>query len=308
MSGVLIALCITGALACGALGFLYQQAYRDARRQMEAHLRPDRGAPRPALRRLEDWFATTGPGEAAADYLAKSGLPLSPLKYALALAAIGLFLYWFASGFLAIGPWGGLSAAMIGLPLLTRAYLQHRREQFLAKLQLQLPEIASMLSNALKAGYSLSQALHFVGEQARPPARAIFARCREEGELGRPLDATLSDLIRRYDSPDLRLMLATMLIQKQTGGNLIAALDGIAQTIRRRQETLGEVRATLARAQQTVRVLPFLPFVSALMFNIALPGFLAPLFTLPGMILLAVVITLQVAAAWLIRRMTWIEV
>lgn len=305
---MLIALCITAAAGCGALGIIYYQAYSTTRREMERRLLPGRAQAPPVVGRLERWFAGTGPGKAAADYLAKCGLPMSPLKYALILIGIGIALYIFTVGFLALGPLGGLSAVSIGIPLLTRLYLQMRRQQFLRDLQAQLPEVAQMIGNALKAGYSLSQALIFVGEHARAPTREIFRHCREELEMGRPLDELLAHLIRRYDSPDLRLMLAAMLVQKQTGGNLIGALETIARTIRHRQQTLGEVKATIAQAEQSVKVLPFLPFICALMFNIALPGFLAPLFTLPGLVLLAVVIILQVAATLLIRRMTRIEV
>jgi tight adherence protein B len=159
-----------------------------------------------------------------------------------------------------------------------------------------------------RTGHSLAQALTFVTDHARQPARDIFRQCRQEIELGRPLEEILKDLVTRYDSPDLRLMLAAMLVQKQTGGNLIAALDGIARTIRKRQETLGVVQAMLAQAQQTVRVMPFLPLLCGIMFNVALPGFLLPLFTIPGLIVIAVLIPLQLGAAYVIKRMTHIEV
>jgi tight adherence protein B len=243
-----------------------------------------------------------------AAYLAKAGLPMSPLKYALILVGIGLALYLVATRFLQIGSLGGVSLALFGIPFITQAYLRSRRQQFLKQLQVQLPEAAMMISNALKAGHSLAQALTFVTDHARQPARDIFRQCRQEIELGRPLEEILKDLVTRYDSPDLRLMLAAMLVQKQTGGNLIAALDGIARTIRKRQETLGEVQAMLAQAQQTVRVMPFLPLLCGIMFNVALPGFLLPLFTIPGLIVIAVLIPLQLGAAYVIKRMTHIEV
>lgn len=298
----------TGAVACGYFGCLYLRAYRRARLTMYEHLMPDRTQGGSALQRFEGWFAETGTGQACAAYLAKSGLPLSPLKYAAVLVACSGVLYLFFARFLGLHGLTSISLVTIAVPLLTRGYLHLRRQQFLKDLQLQLPEVAMMASNALKAGYSLTQVLSFVSEQARVPVRDIFRHCRDQVELGRPVEDALTELIGRYDSPDLRLMLATMLLQKQSGGNLVAALEQIARTIRRRQETLGEVRATLAQAQQTVRVLPFLPLLCALMFNVAMPGFLNPLFTPVGLVVLAVVIMLQVGAAVIIRHVSRIEV
>lgn len=302
------ALLITGSAACGILAFLHFRAYRAARQVMEEQLLLRKSDVTSPPRRFEAWFADTSIGQACSAYLTKAGLPMSPLKYALILSGIGLGFYLFATRFLQIGSLGGLSLALMGVPFLTQAYLRMRRQQFLKDLQAQLPEIALMISNALKAGQSLSQALAFITDHARSPARDIFWRCRQELELKRPLDEILHELIYRYDSPDLRLMLAAMLVQKQTGGNLIAALDGIARTIRKRQETLGEVQAMLAQARQTVSVMPYLPVICGLLFNIAMPGFLLPLFTLPGLIVLAVLVPLQIGAAILVRRIAHVEV
>lgn len=127
-------------------------------------------------------------------------------------------------------------------------------------------------------------------------------------DLGRALDDVLHDVMKRFDSPDLRIMFASMLVQAQTGGNLIAALERISTTIRDRQQTLGKVRAAVAQSQMTAKIVPFLPFICGLFFNLAMPGFLKPLFTVPGLILLAVVLVLQVIAALVIKRVTHIEV
>lgn len=304
---LLFLLSVAGALACALWGWACLQAYRQARRRMHRLLRPD-SRPPGGLRRLEAWFAATSPGRAAAAYLEKAGLRLSPVQYAVVLIVAGLVLYAFAASSLALGPLGAASVVFIVLPLLAGGYLHLRRQRFLHELQQQLPELALMLGNALKAGHSIRQGLVFLAEHARPPARAVFARCREELALGRPLDETLQDVIRRYQSPDLHLLLVSVLVQQQAGGNLIAALDTIARTLRHRQETMGEVRATQAQARQTVQVLPFLPFLSALMFNVAMPGFLAPLFTPPGLLLLGAVVALQAGVYLLIRRVARIEV
>lgn len=303
-------LMLLSAAATAVLGYLawvYGAAYRQARRRMRAQL----GAAPPAVHglvRLEGWFAATRPGQAAAAYLQKAGLGLSPLKFGVICAVAFAALYLFAERSLGLGWLASVSVALSVLALLTHMYLRLCRQRFLRELQAQLPELALTLGNTLKAGYSINQAVTFLAEHARPPARALFRRCHEEIELGRPLAAALQEMIERYESPDLRLLLVSVLVQKQTGGNLIAALSGIATTLRRRQETLGEVQATLAQARQSVQVLPFLPFICALMFNIALPGFLRPLLTAPGLILLAVVVVLQIGAALVIRQVVRIEV
>lgn len=302
------ALSLTAAVACACLGARYLHTYRMARRAMDSHLQPAGAPAPPALRRLERWFAGTACGRVCAGYLARCGLTMSPLQYAGVVSAAGAGAYLFVTGFLELAGIAAVSAVLGLLAWGTHMYLQQRRQQFLRQLQLQLPEVAHTISNALRAGHSLHQALVFVAGQARRPARDVLSRCREELALGRAPDDVCHDLIARYDSPDLRLLFGTIILQRQTGGNLIAALDSIAHTIRRREETLGDVRATLSQAQQTVRILPFLPFICGLMFNMALPGFLAPLFTPAGLVVLGVVVVLLLLATAIIRRTVRIEV
>lgn len=303
----LSALALTGSVACAGLGYTHLRAYQTARRQMASRLSPGRAGQAP-VRRLETWFAQTGPGQACADYLGRAGLAMSPLRYALILLGVGTALYLLGTRVLQIDWKGGASLVAIGIPVLTAWYLRYAHQRFLLALQDQVPELALLMANALRAGYGIAQAFDYVADAAQPPAHALLQRCRDGVRLGQPLEDALQSLIDRFDSPDLRLLLVTVLVHKETGGNLIDALEGVAQAIRQRKETLGEIRATMAQAKQTVGLLPFLPFLCGLLFNLVLPGFLAPLFTVPGLILLAVLVPLQVILALVIRRVTRIEV
>lgn len=302
------ALCLTGALACACLGAVQARSGWAVQRQTRSYLRACRPALPPLRQRLEAWCAATPPGRALAGALDRAGVAASPLRFVLALAGAAVAAFVLVRGFLGIGGPGAVALALGATAALTRVWLQRRCHQLRARLHGQLPEVALLIGNALRAGHSLNQALMAVAEQAPVPAREIFRRCRDEVAVGRPLEDVLGDLSRRYDSPDLRLLVAAMLVQKQAGGNLIAALAGIARTLRHRQETLGEVRATLARAHQTLRILPALPFLCGLMLNVALPGFLAPLFTPPGLILLAAVIGAEWCALAVLRRVVRMEV
>lgn len=302
------ALSITGAAACGYLGYMHLQAYRQARSQMEALLLPQRRPDGPLLRRAEAWFAETTVGAACTEYVEKTGLAMSALRYATLLAALAGGLYLAGTRALEIGWQGGLSLVLVGVPVLTSIHLRYTRQKFLQALQDQVPELALMFSNALRAGYGITQALAYLAQGARMPARRLFVDCHDAVQLGQPPDDALQGLAERFDSPDLRLFIVTVLVQKQAGGNLVTALENVARTASHRRETLGEVRAALAQARQSVNVLPFMPLLCGLLFNLLMPGFLTPLFTGPGLIVLTIVVTLQVVLALLIRRVARIEV
>jgi tight adherence protein B len=109
-------------------------------------------------------------------------------------------------------------------------------------------------------------------------------------------------------SKDLNIFVSTILIQRKVGGNLTEVLSLMAQTLEERARVNKEVDTVTAESKFVAYILPIMPLMMAMMMNLFIPGFLNPLFTPLGLILLAVFLAMQLFAFMLIKKVTKIRV
>ena len=121
---------------------------------------------------------------------------------------------------------GGLG---VGLPLL---YLVLRRARRRRRFEAQLPEAGERLARSLRAGDTLGGALAAVAGQMPDPLGSEFGLVVDEIAYGRAPDLALARLEGRVDLPDLRCLTLVVQIRSGPGGNLPAALDGLAKAMR----------------------------------------------------------------------------
>jgi tight adherence protein B len=97
----------------------------------------------------------------------------------------------------------------------------------------QLPDSLELMSRSLQAGLGLNDAFRLVAEEMPMPIAAEFGRVFEEVRFGRDYRESFQNMLdRNPDVFDLRLMVSSVLLQRETGGNLIEILENIAETIR----------------------------------------------------------------------------
>jgi tight adherence protein B len=139
-------------------------------------------------------------------------------------------------------------------------YVLHRRKKRLTMFQKQMPDAMELLARALRAGQSLQAAMHIVAEEMPPPISHEFSRVYEEQNLGKSLEEALKDLCNRVPNMDFRFFTTSVLIQRQTGGDLAEILDKIGYVIRERFRILGQVQALTGEGRLSGNVLLVLPF------------------------------------------------
>lgn len=148
-----------------------------------------------------------------------------------------------------------------------------RRRRRIAAFNQALPDAIDMLSRSLRAGHSLVAAISIVAEQAPEPAKAEFSEVFRKQNFGLPLRDALLQLLERVPSQDLRVLITGILVQKDTGGNLVAILDRIVAVIRERLKIQGEIRIHTAQGRMTGWILCLLPIVMPVSINIINPGY-----------------------------------
>lgn len=146
----------------------------------------------------------------------------------------------------------------------------------------QLPDGLDLLARSLQAGHGVGESMRMVAEEMPDPLASEFGRVFEEQNLGRDPRECFQNLCRRNPrSFDLRIFVSSVLLQRDTGGNLVEILQNIAHTIRGRFVFQGKVTALTSEARFTAFVLGGLPFVIGSLIAFFSPDYLRPLWTDP---------------------------
>ena len=166
--------------------------------------------------------------------------------------------------------------------LIPMRYVKWRQGRRLKAFNSRLPDTVSLLSNAMKAGLSLPQAIEAVANNASPPISDELSRVIREMKLGSATPAALANMVRRVGSEDLDLIVTAIGIQSSVGGNLARILDGISHTIRQRIQIKSQIGAMTAQMRASGWIITLLPFIVAAVLNIITPSYFRVMFTEPA--------------------------
>jgi tight adherence protein B len=183
----------------------------------------------------------------------------------LVAAAVGLVL---------VGPVLALVLAL-AVPLVVRVGLgvmAGRRRTAFAD---QLDDSLQLIASSLRAGHSLLQALASVAREAEQPTSVEFARIINETRVGRQLNDSLDETAARMESEDFTWVTQAIAINREAGGNLAEVLDGVANTIRERNQIRRQVKALSAEGKLSAYVLMALPFGVGGFLMFSNPGYMA---------------------------------
>jgi tight adherence protein B len=211
----------------------------------------------------------------AQEQIQQAGLNWTSSRLLTSMAAagvLGLGLGWLFP-FLVSSP---ITAVVLGLTFSTLPYLyvRHKRQKRLNTLEEQFPESLDFLSRSMRAGHAFSISLQMVGEEMADPLGQEFRALFNEQNLGAPLDVALRNFGTRVPLLDVRFFTSSVLLQRQTGGNLSEILTRLAYIIRERFRLKGQVKAASAHGRLTATVLTLLPLGTMLCLLVVAPGYL----------------------------------
>jgi len=171
---------------------------------------------------------------------------------------------------------GLITSVVVGLVFSALPYLfvRRKRQKRLHALEEQFPESLDFLSRSMRAGHAFSTSLEMVGEEMDDPLGQEFRALFNEQNLGAPLDVALRNFGVRVPLLDVRFFTSSVLLQKQTGGNLSEILTRLAYIIRERFRLKGQVKAASAHGRLTATILTLLPVATMLGLLLVAPGYL----------------------------------
>lgn len=225
--------------------------------------------------------------------------------YLILLFLLGLFLFLPNVG----GAVGfGALFTIVGwkFPSYTISKLHRRR---IKKFVLQMVDGLSLMSNAMRSGLNVPQALQLVSDELGNPISQEFALVLSQNKLGISLEEAMSNLSVRMPHDDIEMFTTSVNILKETGGNLAETFDSISYTIRERIKVESKIAAMVSQGVLQGIIVVLMPFaLGAILYTID-PERIAPMFTtLPGWILLSLMISLQAIGGWTIWKIVQVRV
>lgn len=204
---------------------------------------------------------------------------------------------------LLLGPGPPALLAALGPAGATRV-VTGRRRRYRRRLESQIPSLARGIADALGSGGSLRTALVDLAAVIDGPAGVELARVRADLSLGVPPREALRALAQRSNSEPVGRLVAAIVSQQRSGGDLAGLLRTHAEAAIKRQRAEKEARSATAQARLTGGMVVAMPVGAALLVELASPGFLGSMLAEPlALVLLLVALGLQLGGYLLIQRL-----
>jgi tight adherence protein B len=201
-----------------------------------------------------------------------------------------------------------LIAAAVGgaLPFLK---LVRDRTQRIQKIEEQLPEAVDMMKRALRAGHPFSGAVKLVSEELPAPLGKEFATTFADLNYGNDVRRAMLGLLQRVPSTPVMALVTSVLVQKETGGNLAEILAQISAVVRGRFRLERKIRTLSAEGRLSAWILALVPIVLFAVISITTPDYLPTLTEDPlGRRLIAAAGVMGVIGILWIRKVIRIDV
>lgn len=223
--------------------------------------------------------------------------------------------------YIVLGIIGALAGLLAGIGLLGAAAggivggvipwkIAHNRELKRKKLlEAQVVPLLNLLSNAMKSGKTLTQAIDDVSNSIPKPMSEELSIISRQVLVGVQVDRALRDFHNRVNMPDIKLAVRSMIVSLKTGADLPAAMKQISKTITERSKVEGKINTLVTQGKMQGLIMGAAPFVLMGAFYLFSPSYMAIMFkTVQGNILIGVMIVLQVIAYFMIQKIVTVRV
>ncbi|HYD64561.1 type II secretion system F family protein [Azospirillum sp.] len=210
--------------------------------------------------------------------LLQSGLPLSVRGYVLVSLGVGLgvavslVLLRLSPPVVALGAMG----AALGLPKAALGLKARKRQQAFTA---HFAEALDVLVRGTRSGLPVGECLRIIGRELPDPVGYEFRMLVEAQRVGMTMEQALERALERMPTTDLKFFAIVLVIQQQTGGNLAATLEGLANVLRARRRLKDKIQAMSSEAKASAAIIGSLPFLVAGVLWLVNPGYIGLLFS-----------------------------
>lgn len=241
-------------------------------------------------------------------FILQAGLDWTVSRLLLTCAAFGVivFMIMFYAAHQSLLLSGLVGAVFAAAPLL---YVSYQRSGRMGRFERQLPEALDLITRALRSGHAFSSALQMVGEEMAEPIAGEFRIVHDEVNFGVALQQALTNLSERVPLTDLRYFIVSVLIQRESGGNLTEVLGNLSRLIRERLKLMAKVKVLSSEGRLSAWILGIMPFALAGVMYLVNPEFMSPLWKDPiGISIVKYMLILMAVGVFVLTRIIKIRV
>jgi tight adherence protein B len=213
------------------------------------------------------------------------------------------------AGFILARNWlGAVAGVFVGLAI-PNLILKIRDKQRRKKFYDQLIDAIMILSSALKGGLSLLQSFEVLVEEMPEPMGQEIGLLVRENRMGVTLEESLRRLDKRMSMEDLSLVVNSVLVARETGGDLTKVFSRLITTIRDNRKLKESIKTLTMQGRLQGLIMSILPIIffgwvitnNKHHFDIMLESDI-------GRLLLIIAVVLQVIGMFLIRKFSIIKI
>jgi tight adherence protein B len=212
------------------------------------------------------------------DRLRRTGRQISLGAYGIGCLVVALVAMGgaFALGISFIIALPAAALAGLWLPHLFIGFLGRRRANAFGK---HFPEAIGLMVRGLKSGLPVTETFQIVAQEVPDPVGGEFRQIAEQIRLGHPPEQALWDAVKRTETAELKFLVVTLSIQRETGGNLAETLENLDNILRRRRQMKLKVKAMSSEARASAMIIGALPFLMIGVLSVVNSGYISLLFT-----------------------------
>jgi len=206
------------------------------------------------------------------------------LKYR-AADVLGISIVLAVGTFLLLTLFGGMALLRMFISMVVGAspifYIMRVRNRRLRKFEEQLPDAIDLFTRTMRAGHNIHSGLETIANETADPVRMEFKKLMEELALGSQVEPALHGLGKRVPLIDLKFFITSLILQRQTGANMVAVLENLSTLVRERLNMAAKLKAHTAQQRFSAGLLCCLPVVVGIGFWILKPEYIRLLWTDP---------------------------
>jgi len=123
----------------------------------------------------------------------------------------------------------------------------------------QLPDAIDMVKRALRAGHPFAGAVKLVADEMDDPVAEEFGTTFADINYGNDTRRALLGLLQRVPSVTVMALVTSVLVQRETGGNLAEILERISAVVRSRFKLQRKVKTLSAEGRMSAWILALVP-------------------------------------------------
>jgi tight adherence protein B len=145
-------------------------------------------------------------------------------------------------------------------------YIRTMRQRRMRQIEEMLPEAIDLFTRAMRAGHNIHSGLQVIADETVEPLGGEFKKVVEDLALGSAVDEALHNLGDRVPVLDLRFFSTGVILQRETGANIVTVMENLSAVIRERLQLRARLRAHTAQQRFSAGLICGLPVVTGVFF------------------------------------------